>query len=173
MDYHVPDPIARLRLPNRGPNGELSVVAGERELDAAALDAAAQVGGPLLNLTYADTHRFPPASWVLEDFVAAARGGGMTYTPYRGDASVRERVAVSVSAFLGVSVDPDRGLMLTPGTQGGPSSPRLPRPSNQEDGARRRPRLHLRRAHNALLRRTGEARAATLGGSGPQRGTDA
>ena len=119
MDYHVPDPIARLRLPKQGPNGELSVVAGERELDAAALDAAAQVGGPLLNLTYADTHRFPPASWVLEDFVAAARGGGMTYTPYRGDSSVRERVAVSVSAFLGVPVDPDRELMLTPGTQGG------------------------------------------------------
>jgi aspartate/methionine/tyrosine aminotransferase len=73
--------------------------------------------GPLLDLTYADTHRFPPPSWVLPDFTAAASGAGMTYTPYRGDRTVRSAVAESISAFLGVEVDPDSELILTPGTQ--------------------------------------------------------
>lgn len=90
---------------------ERSVRAMERELDQTPHP------GTLLDLTYADTHRFPPPSWVLPDFSAAASGGGMTYTPYRGDRTVRSAVAESVSAFLGVEVDPDTELILTPGTQ--------------------------------------------------------
>jgi aspartate/methionine/tyrosine aminotransferase len=75
--------------------------------------------GELLDLTYANTHRFPPPAWVLPDFVAAARGGGMTYTPYRGDRTVRSAVAESVSEFLGIEVDSGTELILTPGTQAG------------------------------------------------------
>jgi aspartate/methionine/tyrosine aminotransferase len=100
-----PSRIERLSLPER------SVRALERELEDLPRT------GPLLDLTYADTHRFPPPSWVLKDFTAAANGGGMTYTPYRGDRVVRSAVAESVSAFLGVQVDPDTELILTPGTQ--------------------------------------------------------
>ena len=76
-----------------------------------------EYGGDLLDLTYANTHRFPPPPWVLPDFVAAASGGGMTYTPYRGDERVRSAVAESLSAFLGIDIDPHSELILTPGSQ--------------------------------------------------------
>jgi aspartate/methionine/tyrosine aminotransferase len=102
-----------LGLPERERVLGLSVRAAERELEDAA------VPGDLLDLTYANTHRFPPPSWALPDFVAAASGAGMTYTPYRGDSVVRSAVAESVSAFLGVEVDSATELILTPGTQAG------------------------------------------------------
>jgi aspartate/methionine/tyrosine aminotransferase len=105
--------IGRLRLPGRAGRDVESVVAAERALEARA-DAH---GRPLLNATYADTQRFPAPEWALESYVAAARGGGPSYTPYRGDATVREHVAMAVGGFLGVSVDPERELILTPGTQ--------------------------------------------------------
>lgn len=41
----------------------------------------------------------------------------MTYTPYSGDRTVRSAVAESVSGFLGIDVNPDTELILTPGTQ--------------------------------------------------------
>jgi aspartate/methionine/tyrosine aminotransferase len=43
----------------------------------------------------------------------------MTYTPYRGSSEVRARVAQNVSGFLKISVDPERELIITPGTQAG------------------------------------------------------
>jgi aspartate/methionine/tyrosine aminotransferase len=107
----APARIRNLALPEREGQFGRSVRALERELDELP------VPGRLLDLTYADTHRFPPPSWVLPDFSAAAAGEGMTYTPYRGDRTVRSAVAESVSAFLGVEVDPDAELILTPGTQ--------------------------------------------------------
>jgi aspartate/methionine/tyrosine aminotransferase len=85
----------------------------ERELER-------QPAGPhLLDVTYADTHRFPPVEWALEEFSKAASGAGMTYTPYRGDPGVRSAVADNVSGLLRLGVDPDREVILTPGTQAG------------------------------------------------------
>jgi aspartate/methionine/tyrosine aminotransferase len=105
--------IDRLHLRGGAGAGLESVVAAERQLEA----RAAALGRPLLNLTYADTHRFPPPAWALEAFTRAATGGGPSYTPYRGDLEVRERVARSLSTFLGRSIDPERELILTPGSQ--------------------------------------------------------
>jgi aspartate/methionine/tyrosine aminotransferase len=105
MSRHAPARIQELSLPER------SVRTMERELEDLPFD------GRLMDLTYADTHRFPPPSWVLPDFTAAASGGGMTYTPYRGDRGVRSAVAESVSGFLGIEVDPETELILTPGSQ--------------------------------------------------------
>ena len=107
----APSRIRNLALPERTSSLGMSVRAAERELDEVTYK------GRLMDITYADTHRFPPPSWVLPDFTAAASGGGMTYTPYRGDPTVRSAVAESVSAFLGVEVDPDTELILTPGSQ--------------------------------------------------------
>jgi aspartate/methionine/tyrosine aminotransferase len=107
----LPGRLARLAMPERTPLLGQSLREAERELERLA-------GGPnLLDLTYADTKRFPPPTWVLEDFLSAANGRGMTYTPYRGDRSVRGDVADHVSRFLGVPVDAERELILTPGTQ--------------------------------------------------------
>ncbi len=105
MSRHAPARIQELSLPER------SVRAMERELEEVPFN------GTLMDLTYADTHRFPPPSWVLPEFTAAASGGGMTYTPYRGDRGVRSAVAESVSGFLGIEVDPEAELILTPGSQ--------------------------------------------------------
>jgi aspartate/methionine/tyrosine aminotransferase len=105
--------IDRLHLHGGAGTGLESVVAAERELEA----RATELGRPLLNLTYADTKRFPPPPWALEAFTRAAAGGGPTYTPYRGDAEVRRHVARSLTAFLRRPVDPERELILTPGSQ--------------------------------------------------------
>jgi aspartate/methionine/tyrosine aminotransferase len=105
--------IARLQLDGRAGEGVASVVAAERAL---ARHAQA-LGRPLLDITYADTKRFPPPSWALEAFTRAATGGGPSYTPYRGDGEVRERVAGALGGLLGLPIDPERELILTPGTQ--------------------------------------------------------
>jgi aspartate/methionine/tyrosine aminotransferase len=107
----APTRIRNLSLPQHASALGMSVRAAERELDQVAY------AGQLMDLTYADTHRFPPPAWVLPDFTAAASGAGMTYTPYRGDRTVRSAVAESISAFLGLEVDPDAELILTPGSQ--------------------------------------------------------
>jgi aspartate/methionine/tyrosine aminotransferase len=109
----VPPRIRDLALPERESVLGRSVRAAERELEELASS------GDLLDLTYANTHRFPPPSWALSDFVAAAGGAAMTYTPYRGDSAVRSAVAESLSDFLGVQVDSATELILTPGTQAG------------------------------------------------------
>jgi aspartate/methionine/tyrosine aminotransferase len=108
----TPPRIERLGLPDRAERLGSSVRQAERELEVAPSPE------PLLDLTYADTHRFPPPTWVLPAFSQAAAGAGMTYTPYRGDPTVRSAVAENLAGFLGVPVDPDRELILTPGSQG-------------------------------------------------------
>jgi aspartate/methionine/tyrosine aminotransferase len=105
--------IARLRLPGGAGAVLPSVVDAERALEA----RARELNGPLLNLTYADTKRFPAPGWALEAFARAASGGGQSYTPYRGDLEVRQAVASSLSSFLDAAVDPDTELILTPGSQ--------------------------------------------------------
>ncbi|MDQ6692730.1 MAG: aminotransferase class I/II-fold pyridoxal phosphate-dependent enzyme [Candidatus Dormibacteraeota bacterium] len=112
---HLP-PLPRRLLELRGPEiGGRTMRAAERELEALAPEHAP----PHFDLTYADTRRFPPADWVLPSFAKAASGGGMTYTPYRGDREVRRKVATHLATFLGGAVDPDSELILTPGTQAG------------------------------------------------------
>jgi aspartate/methionine/tyrosine aminotransferase len=112
-DYQVPARIRRLRIEDRQPLPGLSVVGAERRLDFLTS------GDGLINATYADTRRFPPYPQVITDFVAAATAGGLSYTPYRGDPAVRYGLAEAVGAFLGVGVDPDLELLVTPGSQAG------------------------------------------------------
>ena len=104
--------IQRLAMPARGHHRDISLRAAERELESAPAPDR------VLDLTYADTHRFPPPDFVLPRFTAAATGAGMTYTPYRGDADVREAVAQHLGAAF-FAVDPETELLLTPGTQAG------------------------------------------------------
>ncbi len=110
--FALPARLDRLQLPERALLIGSSVGAAERELSI--LDTS----GQLLNLTYADTHRFPPPDWAITEFTRAATGQGQTYTPYRGDVGVLAAVAPAISEFLGIAVDPERELVLTPGTQG-------------------------------------------------------
>lgn len=109
--FPEPARMSRVALPERAGLIGTSVRAAERELEAL------QTGGPYLDLTYADTKRFPPPDGVVEKLLRAALGKGMTYTPYRGDRSVREELAPDLATFLGSGVDPGTELLLTPGSQ--------------------------------------------------------
>lgn len=80
-----PASIDRLSLPERRATLGRSVRDAERELERAAQ-------GNVLDLTRVETRRFRPPSSVFEDLVARATGGGASYTHYRGDRAVLERV---------------------------------------------------------------------------------
>src|SRR6056297_3640026 len=92
----IPARIEGLSMPGWKPKLGKSLRAAERELERARYD------GQLLDLTYADTHRFPPPPWTLETFNRAAGGEGMTYTPYAGDVGVRKAVAANITKTLGL-----------------------------------------------------------------------
>ncbi len=111
--YTPPERLLRMEMPERAEQIGASVLELERALGTVPLATDG------LDLTGADTHRFPPPEWALPTFSAAAMGGGATYTPYRGDLGVRRILAPSLERLLGVSVDPERELILTPGTQAG------------------------------------------------------
>ncbi|KUF09949.1 aminotransferase class I/II-fold pyridoxal phosphate-dependent enzyme [Pseudoponticoccus marisrubri] len=102
--------VAALELPERADIAPPSV----READLAILAAAPE---GYLDTTHFDTAHFPPPDWALERFAAAARDGALAYTGYSGHAGVLRAVASNVSSFLGVPVEADRNIALTPGTQ--------------------------------------------------------
>ena len=108
----APQRILNLELPQSRSGLPMSLRAGERELER---NAGRHSG--LLDLTYADTKRFPAPDWAIEAFTEAATGGGQTYTAYRGDGGVREAVARNVGELMGIEIDPQQHVMLTPGTQ--------------------------------------------------------
>ena len=56
----------------------------------------------------------------LETFVRqyAVEGTYQAYTEYRGKSSIRHYLAEKLAEFSGAPVDPDREIILTPGTQG-------------------------------------------------------
>lgn len=111
----IPPPPRRLR-DFYGPQVDgRTLRAAERQLETLEPEHAP----PHFDLTYADTHRFPPPDWALPAFTEAAAGKGMTYTPYRGDRGVRQQVAHNLTTFLKTPINPDTELILTPGTQAG------------------------------------------------------
>lgn len=112
-DTQVPEAIARLDLPEGASYAGMSIRALERELEQAPARP-----GPVLDATYANTHRFPAPSYALEAFTRAASGDGMTYTPYIGDTGVREALQANIQTHLGLDISGDTGTILAPGTQG-------------------------------------------------------
>lgn len=108
----VPSRVEALRLPER-----VSLIGSSvRDADVELLSA---VHPETLDTTHFDVQRFPPPEWARHELMRALSDGANAYTPFRGQPDVLEAVATSLSDFLGVSVDPDRELVLTPGTQGG------------------------------------------------------
>ncbi|WP_299977743.1 aminotransferase class I/II-fold pyridoxal phosphate-dependent enzyme [Desulfobacula sp.] len=105
-----PGRINRLELPNR--------VAGSSARQA-DLDLLSFAPENFLDTTHFDTVRFPPPSWAVGEFERAAKNGSFAYTPYRGNAAVLKALGDSLSRFLGVAVDPEQNIVLTPGTQAG------------------------------------------------------
>lgn len=102
--------VAALELPERSDIAQPNV----RQAD---LDILSHCPPDYLDTTHFDTVQFPPPDWALEHFSAAARQGELAYTGYRGHPGVLETVAANVSRFLGLPIDPERHIALTPGTQ--------------------------------------------------------
>src|SRR5690554_2459937 len=107
-----PTRLKQLQIPGRLG----STFASAREADKHLLSQAPR---DFLDTTHFDTVRFPPPTWAQEVFSAASADGAKAYSPYRGDEGVLEKLAESVSAFLGLELDPQRNLIITPGTQAG------------------------------------------------------
>jgi aspartate/methionine/tyrosine aminotransferase len=87
------------------------------ELDQALAAAPAPVN--LIDLTHGDTRAFPPPPSAAADLRASVDANDEAYTAYRGSASLRARLAPRLAELLGRRVDPERELIVTPGTQGG------------------------------------------------------
>jgi aspartate/methionine/tyrosine aminotransferase len=94
---------------------ELPISGRQADLEL-RLDGAAH---GLIDTTHFDVTRFPPPDWALPAFERAAGSGAAAYTAYRGDSGIRHQCAEAISALLSVSVDAERNLVLTTGTQGG------------------------------------------------------
>ena len=61
---------------------------------------------------------FEPTPGSLEAFVQGVhRGGEQAYTEYRGDAAIREKLALALADFSGKPVSGAEELIITPGTQ--------------------------------------------------------
>jgi aspartate/methionine/tyrosine aminotransferase len=111
--YRPPPRLQAAALEHYGAIYGRSVV----ELDRAL---AAAPGPPdLIDLTHGDTRAFEPPAIAAEDMADAIADNSEAYTAYRGSASVRARLAPRVAALVGRPVDPERELIVTPGTQGG------------------------------------------------------
>lgn len=111
--YRPPSRMRRLALPERSADIGTSLAEAEHSYEIFTAD------GEPLNLTYANTKRFPPPDWAIQEFTTAATGHGAAYTPYRGDLAVRYALAPALSRFLGIGIDPEQDLILTAGTQAG------------------------------------------------------
>lgn len=110
----VPSRLAAMYMPDRAPRIGVSVKEADTRVIGNERDSE-----DLLDTTHFDVVRFPPPPWALSDFVAAAGEGRFAYTPHRGHRTVRAAVSPAISRLLGVEVDPDAELVLTPGTQAG------------------------------------------------------
>ena len=87
----------------------------------AALDLRGEkLPGLPVDFSHGDVDAFPPLPGSREAFdTGFALGGKQAYTEYRGKRDIRADIAAKLAAFTGAPVDPDRELILTPGTQGG------------------------------------------------------
>ncbi|WP_116134822.1 pyridoxal phosphate-dependent aminotransferase [Tropicimonas sp. IMCC34043] len=87
-------------------------------------DASSFLKGPPLpgrpvDFSHGDVDAHAPTPGALGAFVNGfERGGAQAYTEYRGDAGIRDALAVRLAEFTGATVDAGDGLIVTPGTQG-------------------------------------------------------
>jgi len=73
-----------------------------------------------VDFSHGDVAAFPPPSEVVEAVTAAMNDGGRyAYSAYRGHQFIREQVAARLERFTGTTIDPNREIIVTPGTQGG------------------------------------------------------
>ncbi|GAA0895510.1 pyridoxal phosphate-dependent aminotransferase [Pseudonocardia zijingensis] len=73
-----------------------------------------------VDFSHGDVAAFPPSPAAVSAVLGAIEDGGeQAYSRYRGHRSVRAPLAERLARFTGAPVDPDRELVITPGTQAG------------------------------------------------------
>jgi len=80
----------------------------------------ASLPGVAVDFSHGDVNAdaFEPTPGALEAFVQGVhRGGSQAYTEYRGQAAIREKLALDLAAFSGHPVSGAEELIITPGTQ--------------------------------------------------------
>ncbi|KGR77128.1 pyridoxal phosphate-dependent aminotransferase [Ureibacillus manganicus] len=78
-----------------------------------------EIPGTPVDFSHGDVDAFEPIPGSLDVFVEGVHiGGKQAYTEYRGSQNIREDVAQKLSNFTGSSIDYDKNLIITPGTQG-------------------------------------------------------
>ena len=75
--------------------------------------------GAFVDFSHGDVDAHLPTPGSFDLYAAGVEeGGAQAYTPYRGRNTVLAHVAEKLSAFNGAAIDPEKNLILTPGTQG-------------------------------------------------------
>ncbi|QDR79806.1 pyridoxal phosphate-dependent aminotransferase [Sporomusa termitida] len=78
-----------------------------------------EIPGKPVDFSHGDVNAFEPIPGSLDEFTAGVRRGGeQAYTEYRGGSSIRLDLAAKLTRFSGAAVSADKGLIITPGTQG-------------------------------------------------------
>jgi aspartate/methionine/tyrosine aminotransferase len=78
-----------------------------------------KLGGTAVDFSHGDVNAFPPIPKSLDAFVEGfEEGAEQAYTEYRGRQTIRSSLAKRLAAFTGASIDAERELIFTPGTQG-------------------------------------------------------
>ena len=104
----------RLAIEN-APGQEVRQNAG----DVSALLIGSRLEGMPVDFSHGNVDAFEPTPGSLDAFVAGVNlGGPRAYTEYRGDAEIRDDLALKLARFTGTPVFSPDGLIITPGTQG-------------------------------------------------------
>lgn len=89
-----------------------------QQVDVSTLYGPKLEGVPV-DFSHGDVNAFPPIPGSLQTFVSGfEEGADQAYTEYRGRQILRESLAQKLADFTGASIDAERELIVTPGTQG-------------------------------------------------------
>ncbi|MDC7954324.1 pyridoxal phosphate-dependent aminotransferase [Fusobacterium simiae] len=75
--------------------------------------------GKLVDFSHGDVDAHKPIPNSLNTFIEGYNKGGVqAYTEYKGANFIREDLAKKLKNFTGIEIDPNKNLIITPGTQG-------------------------------------------------------
>lgn len=90
-----------------------------RRQDLEPFSADLSLQGEPVDFSHGDVDAFVPVPGSFDMFeMGVKEGAAQAYTEYRGRKSIRDDAAAKLSDFTGSPIDPEKNLILTPGTQG-------------------------------------------------------
>lgn len=78
-----------------------------------------KLSGTPVDFSHGDVDAFQPIPGTLDVFISGVHlGAKQAYTEYRGSKIIREDAAQKLANFTGATINADRNIIITPGTQG-------------------------------------------------------